>query len=125
MSVGLVPAIGDKIGDPIDFELENGITLTWVDGWFCDFATSCAGLLVYNAGRYKCCKNWIIQRDGKQIYPKVEEVRTGTTERTVTTEECRLYRAFLRDGAIRNINNIIEHLSALIDAKIKEKMGDK
>ena len=56
MSVGLVPAIGDKIGDPIDFELENGITLTWVDGWFCDFATSCAGLLVYNAGRYKCCK---------------------------------------------------------------------
>lgn len=107
-SVGEKIQVGDRLGEYMKIK--------WVDGWFFDVRTYSGDYYtVLDSSRYYIGEIGLpIRRNGKQIYPAIEEVRTATTE------EYRLYRAFLRDGAIRNINNIVEHLSALIDAKIKE-----
>lgn len=107
-SVGLVPAIGDKIGDPSHFELESCPTLTWVDGWFYDVATIDAGLVVYNAGKSEWRGYWVIQRDGKQVCPRVEGLES---------------ESIMREFKKISSTTLPDIVSRLIDAKIKEKMG--
>lgn len=104
----------ESIGETIKVEdhLQDAGIVKFVDGWYFDYST--CPLTTCVASNWKIPEDYVITRDGKQLYPAPNAEYTRNAQ-------IALVRALDYENSI----GIVEYISKLIDAKIKEKMGDK
>lgn len=116
-SVGLKLQVGDQLG--------NCGKIRFVDGWCFDYddPEDVKMLVVYDGRRYTLNANFLpITRDGKQIYPKIEE----STNRVVLERERLNAQLTFALNVDRGTAWCTAHcLEQFIDAKIKEAKNEK
>ncbi len=128
-SIGSTPQVGDIIDHREPSTWQGYPPITWVDGWYFDTSThGDLGSLVHNASVRKMSIHWIITRNSKQIYPKVEVDTRALSRVESSYAKTKLVQGLIlvctgmgHSGAAR----LEDLISKLIDAKIKEKIGDK